>query len=162
MLNDAERNEAWAALKDTPLAKLWPELQPTYLSLLNKQGYRASEWILREGDSAGDFYIVGGGGIQLTLRRSGRTWLVRDLKPGDVFGHSALYLGQAQPAVRATTPCVVYKMRSGASALGGGTQREAVRAPAARETDRPVAPDPALALAVQHRSLLALDAGRGA
>jgi CRP-like cAMP-binding protein len=110
-LSEQERKEAWEALKNTPLAKVWPELQTVYLSFTEKISLAPGQVVFQQGDPPQDFYIVGSGLLRQTLRRNGDAWLQRDLGPADIFGQGALYLKEQQTEVRAVRASVIYRMR---------------------------------------------------
>ena len=110
-LSEQERKEAWEALKNTPLAKLWPELEKVYLPLTEKVSLSPGQWVFHPGDPPENFYIVGSGLLQQTLRRNGDAWLQRNLGPADIFGQGALYLKEQQTEVRAVRATVLYRMR---------------------------------------------------
>jgi CRP-like cAMP-binding protein/membrane protein YdbS with pleckstrin-like domain len=109
-LSEQERKEAWEALKETPLAKIWPELENTFLSLTEKVDLATGQFVFREGDPPRDFYIVGSGLLRQSLRQRD-DGLHRDLGPGDTFGQAALYLKEQQTAVLALRPSTVYRLR---------------------------------------------------
>ena len=110
-LSEQERKEAWEALKNTPLAKLWPEMEKIYLPLTDKVSLTPGQWVFQQGDPPQDFYIVGSGLLGQTLRRNGDAWLQRNLGPADIFGQGALYLKEQQTEVRAVRATVIYRMR---------------------------------------------------
>ena len=110
-LSEQERKEAWEALKDTPLAKMWPELEKVYLPLTEKVSLSPGQWVFQQGDPPENFYIVGSGLLQQTLRRNGDAWLQRNLGPAAIFGQGALYLKEQQTEVRAVRATVIYRMR---------------------------------------------------
>lgn len=111
MLNDAQIVEAWEALENTPLVKTWPEFKNDYLPRLERIETVAGQQIMREGDPASAFYIVGVGTAQATLYRDGQPWFRWEMKPGDSFGQAALYLNQRQFEVRTSSPAVLYRLR---------------------------------------------------
>ena len=48
-LSEQERKEAWEALKNTPLAKLWPEMEKVYLPLTDKVSLTPGQWVFHQG-----------------------------------------------------------------------------------------------------------------
>ncbi|MCU0502210.1 MAG: cyclic nucleotide-binding domain-containing protein, partial [Anaerolineae bacterium] len=91
--------------------KMWPELEKGYLPLTEKVSFSPGQWVFQQGDPPQDFYIVGSGLVQQTLRRNGDAWLQRTLGPADIFGQGALYLKEQQTEVRAVRGTVLYRMR---------------------------------------------------
>lgn len=93
---------------------------------------RAGVPVVREGDRAGDFYLIGAGGAEVwtakvsitgdaTIAAEGSVWtpdplcetLVARLGPGDCFGEMALLLGgRRRASVRAATDLVLYVLSS--------------------------------------------------
>ncbi len=111
MLTEAQKKEAWEALKDTPLSKVWKELETNYLSRLERVEIQPGQLVAAEGDPVSAFTIVGSGELQGILRHGKRTWFQWKLKPGDCFGQATLYLNLPQFEVRALTRAVLYRLQ---------------------------------------------------
>jgi CRP-like cAMP-binding protein len=110
LLTEQECKAAWEAIKTTPLAQIWPELEKIYLPLTEKVDLAPDQYVFRQGDAAERFYIVGSGLLRQTLQRDGNAWVQRELSAGDIFGQGALYLREQQTEVQAVRASVIYRM----------------------------------------------------